>query len=301
MAASHTDVHLAIIGGSGLYKLDGLTVVDEVYRKTPWGYPSDKILIAQTAPSAPKIAFLARHGHQHQHSPTKVPNRANIAALKHLGVNAIIAFSAVGSLREEIRPGDFVLPSQIIDRTKGTRPDTFFDNGILAHASFANPFYAPLGNLVASHVHVLENDCRVHRDKTVVTIEGPAFSTRAESNLYRSWGCDVVNMTAIPEAKLACEAEIAYQMVCMSTDYDCWRESEAPVTVQAVMSVMGRNAVNAKRLIQAVLDTLIDVEKHQEVLQGIKGTMQYAIMTPKHARSAEANAQLRYILPQYCD
>ncbi|KAJ1652347.1 S-methyl-5-thioadenosine phosphorylase, partial [Dispira simplex] len=199
---TYNDVHLAIIGGSGLYELEGLEVLDELYPLTPWGYPSDRIIICRRASNGPKMAFLARHGRKHQYSPSDVPVRANIAALKHLGVSVIIAFSAVGSLREDIKPGDFVLPDQLIDRTKGIRPSSFFEKGVLAHAPFADPFCEPLADIIAGQVHTLADSCAIHRNKTVVTIEGPAFSTRAESHLYRAWGCDVVNMTAVPEAKL---------------------------------------------------------------------------------------------------
>ncbi|KAJ1958788.1 S-methyl-5-thioadenosine phosphorylase [Dispira parvispora] len=297
--ATHNDVHLAIIGGSGLYELEGLEVLDEVYPLTPWGYPSDRIIIGRRDSNGPKIAFLARHGRKHQYSPSEVPVRANIAALKHLGVSVIIAFSAVGSLREEIKPGDFVLPDQLVDRTKGIRPSTFFEKGVLAHAPFADPFCEPLADIIAGQVHALTDSCTIHRNKTVVTIEGPAFSTRAESHLYRAWGCDVVNMTAIPEAKLAREAEIAYQMVCMSTDYDCWKSHEEAVTVQAVMKVMKGNAINAKRLIVAVLEALKEAEQHQAVVAKVKGCMEYAIMTPAAHRPTDINVRLQYILPQY--
>ncbi|KAJ1977481.1 S-methyl-5-thioadenosine phosphorylase [Dimargaris cristalligena] len=297
--AQHTDVHLAVIGGSGLYELEGLEVIGEEYPETPWGFPADRIVIARASANGPKIAFLARHGRKHQFSPSEVPNRANIAALKHLGVGTIISFSAVGSLREEIRPGDFVLPNQIVDRTKGIRESSFFEGGILAHASFADPFNATLANIIARHAEALGEDSVLHRSKTVVSIEGPAFSTRAESHLYRAWNCDVINMTAIPEAKLAREAEIAYQMVCMSTDYDCWKESEEAVTVQAVMEVMKKNSLKARALIRVVIDSLAETSEHHEVAATVQGSMEFAIMTPPVHRPAESSAKLRYILPQY--
>ncbi|KAJ1910740.1 S-methyl-5-thioadenosine phosphorylase [Tieghemiomyces parasiticus] len=343
MPTEHTDVHLAIIGGSGLYNLEGLQVVDEVYPQTPWGYPADKILIGRLSAVGPKVAFLARHGRRHQFSPSEVPNRANIAALKHLGVQAVIAFSAVGSLREDIRPGDFVLPDQIVDRTKGVRDHTFFEGGVLAHASFADPFHPPLADLIAqdaapclTNPTILRTAAtstagavgegaaaanekqqateavakeaveppRLHRGKTVVTIEGPAFSTRAESHLYRAWNCDVVNMTAVPEAKLAREAEMAYQMVCMSTDYDCWREGDEGVSVSAVMAVMQRNALHAQAMILAILHAFeanptIAHQRLREATVAARGSMANAIMTPPDHRDPEVTQRLHYILPDY--
>ncbi|RKP39790.1 nucleoside phosphorylase domain-containing protein [Dimargaris cristalligena] len=273
--AQHTDVHLAVIGGSGLYELEGLEVIGEEYPETPWGFPADRIVIARASANGPKIAFLARHGRKHQFSPSEVPNRANIAALKHLGVGTIISFSA------------------------GIRESSFFEGGILAHASFADPFNATLANIIARHAEALGEDSVLHRSKTVVSIEGPAFSTRAESHLYRAWNCDVINMTAIPEAKLAREAEIAYQMVCMSTDYDCWKESEEAVTVQAVMEVMKKNSLKARALIRVVIDSLAETSEHHEVAATVQGSMEFAIMTPPVHRPAESSAKLRYILPQY--
>ncbi|KAJ1558989.1 hypothetical protein HK096_002008, partial [Nowakowskiella sp. JEL0078] len=249
------DVQIAVIGGSGLYHLDNLTVLGEVYPLTPWGYPSDKIIISET-PTKHKIAFLARHGRGHFLNPSEVPVRANIAALKHIGVRVILAFSAVGSLRQEIAPRDFVLPSQVVDRTKGVRSSTFFDNGVTGHVGFADPFDAEIADIVWAQRSVLSAPSTFHRDKTLVCMEGPAFSTRAESHLYRSWGCDVINMSVLPESKLAREAEIAYQMVCMSTDYDCWKVEEEAVSVEAVVANLGKNANNAKALVVAVIPEL---------------------------------------------
>ncbi|KAJ2225823.1 S-methyl-5-thioadenosine phosphorylase, partial [Coemansia sp. RSA 475] len=224
------DVRIGVIGGTGLYSLDGLNVIETLAVETPWGQPSGPITIAETE-RGHKIAFLARHGPSHSVLPSEVNYRANIAALKALGVQAILAFSAVGSLREEISPGDFVLIDQIIDRTKGVRADSFFTGtGVTAHATFGEPVSAGLRALVARHAAAVP-DIAVHTSGTGVCMEGPAFSTRAESNLYRAWGASVINMTCIPESKLAREAEITYAIVCMATDYDAWRESEEPVTV----------------------------------------------------------------------
>ncbi|ORX88849.1 glutamate biosynthesis-related protein [Basidiobolus meristosporus CBS 931.73] len=288
-------VNIAVIGGSGLYNLDNLEIVEEVYPNTPWGYPSSKIIIGKI-PSGLRIAFLARHGAHHQFSPSEVPARANIAALKSIGVKLILAFSAVGSLQEELAPTHFVLPNQIIDRTKGIRPSTYFEGeGIIGHASFADPFCPAAAEIIANHSHLVEN-LTVHKDKLLVCMEGPAFSTRAESNLYRSWGGGVINMSALPEAKLAREAEIAYQMICMSTDYDCWRESEEAVTADAVMKTMVTNASNAKKLLLAILEPLEQGIADGSVTKGVLGGMKYGIMSPPEACKSD---KLHYILPEY--
>ncbi|CDH52795.1 methylthioadenosine phosphorylase [Lichtheimia corymbifera JMRC:FSU:9682] len=293
------DVKIAVIGGSGLYHLDNLEIVEEVHPETPWGFPSDKITIAKL-PSGTKIAFLARHGRGHYLTPTEVPVRANIAALKHLGVEAILAFSAVGSLREEIPPCDFVLPDQLIDRTRGLRPSTFFGNGVVAHALFAEPFHKGIADLVYEQRHVLEFNSTLHRNKTAVCMEGPQFSTKAESHMYRSWGADIINMSALPEAKLAREAEIAYQMVCMSTDYDCWREEEeGSVTVETVMQNMVNNSTNAKTLLMAVLPHLDDAVRNNTLKPDLKGSMKFAGMTAQEKRNPETVKKLDYILPGY--
>lgn len=232
-------------------------------------------------------------------TPTEVPVRANIAALKHLGVEAILAFSAVGSLREEIPPCDFVLPDQLIDRTRGLRPSTFFGNGLVAHAGFADPFHAGIADLVYAQQHVLQYGAKIHRNKTAVCMEGPQFSTRAESHMYRSWGADIINMSALPEAKLAREAEIAYQMVCMSTDYDCWREEEEAVTVDTVMQNMINNSSNAKTLLMAVLPELDKAVRSNTLKPDLKGSMKFAGMTAVEKRNPETVQKLEYILPGY--
>ncbi|KAJ3317323.1 hypothetical protein HDU76_001231 [Blyttiomyces sp. JEL0837] len=291
---------IAIIGGSGLYALEGLTVLGEVNPLTPWGYPSDKIVISQT-PTGIKVAFLARHGRGHYLNPSEVPARANIAALKHLGVETIIAFSAVGSLREEIAPRDFVIPSQIIDRTKGIRPSTFFEGGITAHAMFADPFDESLAAIISECAAKACPSVKFHTNKTLVCMEGPAFSTRAESHLYRSWGCDIINMSVVPEAKLAREAEIAYQMVCMSTDYDCWRVDEEAVTVEKVMGNMGANAATAKDLLKVLIPEL-EVRLKENAVEGvlkIRGTMKFSGVTDPAKRPAATVEKLHYLLPEY--
>ncbi|KAL2919232.1 S-methyl-5-thioadenosine phosphorylase [Polyrhizophydium stewartii] len=295
---SVSGVEIAVIGGSGLYNLDNLKVVGEVNPLTPWGHPSDHIVISET-PSGKRIAFLARHGRGHYLTPSEVPSRANIAALKHIGVKVIIAFSAVGSLRQEIAPRDFVIPNQIIDRTKGIRDSTYFEKGAVGHVSFADPFSSDLGDLLFASAERACEKAKIHKHKTLVCMEGPAFSTRAESHLYRSWGCDVINMSVIPEAKLAREAEIAYQMVCMSTDYDCWREEEEAVTTAYVIGNLHANADNAKRLLVDALPRVEEALANGTLtsVKELQNASTYAVMTSPEKRSAEVMNKLRYILP----
>ena len=227
----------------------------------PWGYPSCPISIGRTA-TGTLVAFLARHGTLHSISPSHVPSTANIAALKHLGVRAILAFSAVGSLREEIAPKDFVIPSQIIDRTKGIRRSSYFGEGkehsVIAHAPFGDPFDRNLSPIVENIVRdTLKNhspDVKVHSNKTVVCMEGPAFSTRAESNMYRQWGGDIINMSALPEAKLAREAELSYVLIATATDYDAWRESSETVDVAEVIKSLHANAQASQVVTMALID-----------------------------------------------
>ena len=250
---NHTDVKIGIIGGSGIYNLESLKIVDTFFPDTPWGKPSCEIKIGSYENK--KIAFLSRHGMGHTLLPIEVPSRANICALKMLGVEEIVAFSAVGSLRKEIEPTNFVIPSQIIDRTRfRSKESTFFGNGIVGHISFAEPFSTNLASRILKIGETL--DINFHKDKTILCMEGPQFSTKAESHLYRSWGGDVINMSVLPEAKLAKEAEIAYQMVCMSTDYDCWHEEEEYVTKEMIFSNLQKNTQNAKQLIEKMIPSL---------------------------------------------
>ncbi|KAI8825729.1 nucleoside phosphorylase domain-containing protein [Fimicolochytrium jonesii] len=296
--ALYSDVKIAVIGGSGLYHLDHLTLLGEINPLTPWGHPSDHIIIQQT-PSGHKIAFLARHGRGHFLNPSEVPTKANIAALKHIGVEVILAFSAVGSLREEIKPRDFVVPDQIVDRTKGIRPSTFFENGVTGHVGFADPFDADLAKLVLEQAAKACKDVTFHSQKTLVCMEGPAFSTRAESKLYRAWGCDIINMSVLPEAKLAREAEIGYQMICMSTDYDCWKESEEAVSVEAVIANLGANSGNAKQLLLALIPEVTRALEAGELrgVKALKGANKWAVITAKEKRNVEEVKKLEYILP----
>lgn len=296
-------VRIAVIGGTGLSSLPGFTPVASLTPTTPWGAPSSPILILQH--NATPIAFLARHGASHQLAPHEVPARANIAALRSIGVRSVIAFSAVGSLREEIRPTDFVVPDQIIDRTKGIRPFTFFEGGLVGHVGFADPFDARLGAVVLRCAAGLEanggESITTHAGGVVVCMEGPQFSTRAESHMYRAWGGSVINMSALPEAKLAREAELAYQMICMATDYDCWHTTE-DVDVAMVMKYMAANGANAKRLVGAVLDELCK-EEHADLVAAKhwEGSAQGAVkfMTKPEGRDQAAMKRVEFLFPGF--
>ncbi|KAF7889413.1 uncharacterized protein EAF01_010906 [Botrytis porri] len=295
-------VHIAVIGGTGLQSLEGFVPIAILNPLTPWGYPSAPIHILSH--NSTPIAFLSRHGAHHEFAPHEVPNRANIAALRSIGVRTIIAFSAVGSLREEIKPRDFVVPDQVIDRTKGVRPFTFFEKGVVGHVGFADPFDEKIARVVRECGHALEGEGIVLHDKgTIVCMEGPAFSTRAESHMYRSWGGSVINMSALPEAKLAREAEMVYQMICMATDYDCWH-STADVDVEMVMGHMHANGQNAKRLVGAVLDALSKQEHSEMVLakhwEG-NTTGMIRFMTKEQGRGEEGKKNVEYLFPGVWD
>lgn len=295
-------VHIAVIGGTGLTKIDGYTPVAAINPETPWGFPSAPIQILEH--NGVPIAFLARHGLHHQLTPHEVPARANIAALRHIGVRTVIAFSAVGSLQEHIRPMDFVIPDQVIDRTKGIRPFTFFEDGIVGHVGFADPFDAKIAAVVKKCATVMTGvGSTLHEGGTVIVMEGPQFSTRAESNMYRTWGGSVINMSTLPEAKLAREAELAYQVICMATDYDCWHTTE-DVDVAMVMKYMEANSVNAKRLVGAVLDEL-SKQDHSDVVLAKHWagsvTMAAKYITKPEGRSPEAVKRIEYLFPGFFD
>jgi len=294
---------LGVIGGTGFYTLQDFTYVAELNPETPWGYPSSPITIARSPEGTP-VAFIARHGRGHIFSPSEVPSRANIAALKHIGIKAIIAFSAVGSLQHDVRPRDFLLPNQIIDRTRGIRPGTFFEKGLVGHAMFADPFDAELEKIISKAGNALQGGSKLHskatmgdKDVTVVCMEGPCFSTRAESHMYRSFGGAVINMSALPESKLAREAEIAYQMVCMITDYDCWKDDGEPVTVEIVNGHLKANADNASSFLTAVVASLEDTVKAGELGKWLEGSMKYSIATARDKWDPEVAKKIAYILP----
>jgi 5'-methylthioadenosine phosphorylase len=236
---------IGVIGGTGLYQIEGLTNIEEVNINTPFGKPSDTIIIGRLEETG--IAFLPRHGRGHRISPTEVPYRANIYALKSLGVEHIIAVNTVGSFKPEIKPGDLVIPDQLIDRTR-QRVNTFFGKGLVVHIPFADPFCPVLSQILFQAAK--EIGASVHPKGTYVAMEGPAFSTRAESRLYRSWGADVIGMTTLPEAKLAREAEICYASVACVTDYDSWQEKAKLFTVEVILEILRKNSDTARKIIK---------------------------------------------------
>ena len=242
---------IGIIGGSGLYAVDGIEDGRWQTVETPWGEPSDAIYTGRVGHVG--VAFLPRHGRGHRISPSELNARANIDALKRLGVTDVLAVSSVGSLAEARPPGSFTVVDQFIDRTKG-RPSSFFGTGLVAHVSMADPVCPRLSGYAADAAR--EAGAQVDHRGTYLAMEGPQFSTRAESRLYRQWGCDVIGMTAMPEAKLAREAELPYALVGMVTDYDCWREDEAGVDVAQVIAQLGENAAKARAMVMALLHAL---------------------------------------------
>ena len=242
---------VGVIGGSGLYDMDGLTDVHYIDVDTPFGRPSDSVVIGSL--EGVRVAFLPRHGRGHRINPTGIPARANIYALKVLGVRRLVSVSAVGSLREEFAPLDLVVPDQIIDRTR-QRVHTFFDEGIVAHVGFAEPFCPGAGDVIAAAGR--EVGVTTHAGGTMIVMEGPAFSTRAESFMYRSWGAGIIGMTALPEAKLAREAEMCYATMAWITDYDCWHESEEDVTVEMVVQNLLQNVAHSKEMLRRVIPRL---------------------------------------------
>jgi 5'-methylthioadenosine phosphorylase len=245
------EAKVGILGGSGLYKMEGMTGIEKAQVSTPFGQPSDAIILGTL--EGVKVAFLPRHGEGHRISPGELPAKANIYALKSLGVERIVSVSAVGSLKEEIRPLDIVVPDQLIDATKG-RASTFFSGGVVAHVSLAEPFCPVLSQL--SFEASANVGARVHKGGTYLVVEGPQFSTRAESQLYCSWGVDVVGMTASPEAKLAREAEICYATLAIVTDYDCWRPAYESVTAEMILANLRQGVDTVKRILSLLLPSI---------------------------------------------
>lgn len=239
---------VGVIGGSGLYDIEGLTAAREVRVRTPFGAPSDSIVVGRLGGTS--VAFLSRHGRGHRLNPSEINYRANIYALKALGVSRVISVSAVGSMKESIEPGGVVLPDQFIDFTK-RRAATFFEGGLVAHVAFGEPVCAALVQLLASSGEKL--GASIHRGGTYLCIEGPQFSMKAESQLYRQWGVDVIGMTNMPEAKLAREAELCYATMALVTDYDCWHQTEEAVTVDAILATLHHNVELAKRILLSIV------------------------------------------------
>ena len=284
-----TEKFVGVIGGSGLYHMDGLTDVEEIRLDTPFGAPSDAYITGRL--HGVKMAFLARHGRGHRFTPSEVPYRANVYGMKMLGVSHIISVSAVGSMREDIHPGHVVVVDQFFDRTKD-RASTFFGEGLVAHVGFADPVCPVLAEDL--YVSAVEAGVPVHRGGTYICMEGPAFSTRAESRIYRQWGVDVIGMTNLPEAKLAREAEIPYATLALATDYDCWHQTEEDVTVDAVVAVLKQNVVNAQKIIsQAVPKLRIDPASPAH------DALRYAILTHKEGVPAAVRERLHLLVGKY--
>jgi 5'-methylthioadenosine phosphorylase len=279
---------IGIIGGSGLYNIEGLTDTRWVKVETPWGDPSDELLTGRFEGAA--VVFLPRHGRGHKLSPTDLNYRANIAALKSLGVTDILSLSAVGSLKKELPPGHFVIIDQFIDRSFA-RAKSFFGRGCVAHVSMAHPVCPRLGDALESSAREL--GLPVTRGGTYIVMEGPQFSTLAESNLYRSWGASVIGMTNMPEAKLAREAEICYATVAMVTDYDCWHEDHDAVTVDAVIKVLLGNADKARNLVTTVLPKI--TPPRPPCPAGCDRALEYALITAPEARDPATIETLRIV------
>lgn len=281
------EFRVGIIGGSGLYNLEGVESVSEQEIETPFGRPSAPVVTGKL--SGVSFAFIARHGVGHRYSPSEVPYAANIYALKSIGVRHIIGISAVGSLREEIEPKHFVIADQIFDRTKGIRRHTFFGDGVVGHIGFAEPFCERLRKKL---IDVSKSaGITIHTEGIYVCMEGPQFSTRAESNTYRKMGMDVIGMTAIPEAKLAREAGICYATIALVTDYDVWRSVEEEVTIEMVLANMKHNTTNVKKILPGVIKAL-DADREN----CHSGCGEFAVITASDARSAEKMKKLKVIL-----
>jgi 5'-methylthioadenosine phosphorylase len=286
---SQEETVVGVIGGSGLYQIDGLADVREVELATPFGAPSDSYVTGVLG--GLRMVFLPRHGRGHRIGPSEINFRANIWGMKRLGVTRIVSVSAVGSMREDVRPGDFVVIDQFFDRTRH-RADTFFGEGCVAHVMFADPVCREVRRALLAAGGEL--GLPVRDGGTYMNMEGPQFSTRAESKLYRSWGIDVIGMTNLQEAKLAREAELCYATIAMATDYDCWHETHEDVTVEAIIAVMQRNVGNARKLIQAAVPLLAGA-------RGCKcgSSLATAIMTAPDQIPAATRARLALLIDKY--
>lgn len=286
-------VTIGIVGGSGLYQMADLKDFEEVTVTTPFGDPSDSIRIGSL--EGARVAFLARHGRAHSLLPTEIPFRANIYALKALGVKYLLSASAVGSLQPQIAPLDMVVPNQFIDRTRH-RIDTFFGNGIVAHISFANPVCDRLAQLLAASARAVSpDDITVHDRGTYVCMEGPAFSTLAESLLYKSWNADIIGMTNLTEAKLAREAEMAYATLALVTDYDCWQTDREPVSVDMVIGNLRKNATNAQTVLREVVKRLAD----EPFVSDAHDALKFSILSDLSNVDSHRLNELKVILSKY--
>ena len=290
-----SDVKIGVIGGSGLYQMSGLNNIQEVEIKTPFGEPSDKFIIGEIAGT--EVVFLARHGRNHHLTPSEVPYRANIHAMKQIGVEYLISASAVGSLQAEVKPLDLVLPDQFIDRTK-SRDHTFFGDGIVAHIAFGDPICAQLSAVLAESIESLNlPNITLHQGGTYICMEGPAFSTKAESNMYRMFGGKIIGMTNLTEAKLAREAEIAYATLGLVTDYDCWHPDHDSVTVEMVIDNLHKNATNAQQITKETVRRL----GTNLFISDAHSALKSAIFTPPDRFPETTKQKLLPLLRKYID
>jgi 5'-methylthioadenosine phosphorylase len=287
-----TAAKIGIIGGSGLYQMPELTEIDEIEIQTPFGSPSDKFILGTL--EGERVAFLPRHGRGHRFTPTEVPFRANIYGMKLLGVERILSASAVGSLQEKYAPLDMVIPDQFFDRTRArARESTFFGEGIVAHVAFARPVCSDLGDVLAESCQAA--NVKSHRGGTYLCMEGPAFSTVAESNVYRSWGMDVIGMTNLQEAKLAREAEICYATLALVTDYDCWHPGHDAVTVETVIEYLNKNVRNAQTIIREAVKRLTGKPRECKCGTALKN----AIFTAQDLWPEATTRKLEAIIAKY--
>lgn len=288
-----TEIEIGVFGGSGLYNMEELTEIEEKTISTPFGDPSDVITVGTL--HGKRVAFLPRHGRGHVLNPSEVPYRANVYAMKALGVKYLISVNACGSLQEPYAPGHIVVPDQLYDHTRHLRARSFFSDGLVSHISVADPFSAELNQAIVDAVSACGGT--VHAGGAFITIEGPRFSTKAESRTFRKWGMDIIGMTTCPEAFLAAEAEIAYASMAHVTDYDCWHESEEPVTVEMVIETLGKNAKLAK-------DSLSHMVKHSDSWAGeypVHSALQFALITDRSKITPEIRAQYGILVEKYLD
>ncbi|MSP63904.1 MAG: S-methyl-5'-thioadenosine phosphorylase [Myxococcales bacterium] len=285
---------IGVIGGSGLYEIEGLSAIERVRLDTPFGDPSDEYVVGRLGDA--RMVFLPRHGRGHRIAPHEINYRANLHGMKQLGVEWVISVSAVGSLREEIRPGDIVIVDQFFDRTKN-RAATFFGDGVVGHVGFADPVCGALADVLHEVAEPLcaEKGARAHKGGTYVVMEGPQFSTRAESRIYRQWGADVIGMTNLPEAKLAREAELCYATVALSTDYDCWHEDEAAVSVAAVLEVIRKNVALARAIVKRAAERIPATSR----TCACPRAAEFAIMTDRNAIPPAARERLQLLYGKY--
>ena len=281
---------VGVIGGSGLYEMEGLEIITEESLFTPFGQPSGNFVIGKM--DGVEVVFLPRHGKGHKISPSEINYRANIFGMKKLGVSAIISLSAVGSLKEELKPLDFVVPDQFVDRNLGSRESTFFTEGIVAHVAFSEPVSPELREIILECGKEVE--ITVHDGGTYINMEGPQFSTKAESGLYRSWGMDIIGMTNATEAKLAREAEISYVTLAAVTDYDCWHPSHESVTVEMIIENLTLNVANAKKIIRLAVPKINRLENFSA-----EGALKYAIVTAPDKIPEQKKKELEIIIGKY--